>query len=222
MTADVPPTFVLFDLDGTLADTFADLFWALERALDEGGYPPPQRAPVREQVSAGAGAMTRAGFAGANGDAERVCQRFLDLYRDNLAVRTRLFEGTQVVLDALARADVGYGIVTNKRSALTEPLLDMLGLEPAPRCVVSGDTTSRAKPHPDPLLHAAELVATEASRCVYVGDARNDVLAARAAGMPVAAAAWGYIPDGDDPAEWQPDVILRTPPDLLDWLRLPD
>lgn len=220
MPLDVRPELVLFDLDGTLADTLPDLLWALNRSLEEHGLPAGEEARVRNQVSHGARAMTCAVLGDEHPQMETVCQRFLNHYQENVAERTRLFEGMQTVLERLDASGCAAGIVTNKRAAFAEPLIRHLALDPAPRCLVSGDTVSRAKPHPDSLRHAAGLVGIPTSRCAYIGDARNDVVAAQAAGMPVAAARWGYIPHGDDPMNWGADVVLDTPDQILQWLRL--
>jgi len=212
---------VLFDLDGTLADTLPDLAWALNRALAEHGLASAPDDVLRGCVSRGARAMTQAAVGG-RGDAEAVLERFLELYRDNIAVRSHLFCGMQRVLDAIDAAGLGAGVVTNKLTVFTDPLLRHLALDGRLRCVVSGDTAARAKPHPEPLLHAALAANVEPLRCVYVGDARGDVIASRAAGMPVAAACWGYLDAEDDPATWCADVVLREPSQLLDWLGLAD
>ena len=84
---------------------------------------------------------------------------------------------------------------------------------------MSGDSTPRAKPHPDPLLHAATLLELPASACLYVGDDLRDVQAARAAGMAVIVAAWGYLGDAGDPALWGADAVIDHPLDALDFLR---
>jgi phosphoglycolate phosphatase len=211
---------VLFDLDGTLADTFPDLENALGRALAEHGLAPGESARVRAAVSAGSRAMVEAALAGRPADAASLQARFLAHYRATLAERTRLFEGMAAVLDTLSAHGLGAGVVTNKLAAFTDPLIAALGLTTRLRCVVSGDSAPRAKPHPDPLRLAARRAGVPSARCVYVGDARNDVLAARAAGMPVAVAAWGYLPAEEDPASWAPDRLVRHPSQLLSWLGL--
>ena len=209
---------VLFDLDGTLADTLPDLAHALARALAERGLPAPDNAALRARVSHGARAMTEFALTGHAADAGAVLERFLTHYRGALAARTRLFDGIAEVLDALERRGLEAGVVTNKPAAYSEPLLDALALRARLRCVVSGDSAARAKPHPDPLELAAREAGVPGARCVYVGDARDDVRAARAAGMPVAVAAWGYLPADDDPAHWGADRLLAHPRELLAWL----
>lgn len=214
------PALVLFDLDGTLADTFPDLLWALDRALDEHGRSRDEQQDLRPQVSAGARAMlcSALGDAVDSVDVEAVRERFLELYRTHIAERTTLFDGMDQVLDELEQQSTAWGIVTNKLAYLTEPLVDALGLRTRLSALVSGDTAPRAKPHPDPLLFAAKQVGVNPARCVYVGDALKDVQAARAAHMGIVIAAYGYLGHTDRPEEWQADALLDHPAQLLEWL----
>ena len=110
--------------------------------------------------------------------------------------------------------------IAKGRLALTEPLLEELNLRARFECVVSGDTVAERKPHPLPLLHAAELVGVAAGECVYVGDAERDVQAARAAGMAAVVANYGYMFDDEDSAAWGGDGYLDRALDLLPWLDL--
>ena len=97
-------------------------------------------------------------------------------------------------------------------------MVEALGLHQRAACVVSGDTTPHAKPHPAPLLHAAEHIGIAAAHCLYVGDDLRDIQAARAAGMPVLAAAFGYLGDNGDPSTWQADGIVNHPSEILNFL----
>lgn len=99
---------------------------------------------------------------------------------------------------------------------MTTPLLKALALPYPPGCVVSGDRLPQRKPHPAPLLLGAEEISIGAEHCVYVGDARRDIDAGRAAGMATIAAAYGYIRADDDPAQWGASAIIRRPGDLID------
>jgi N-acetyl-D-muramate 6-phosphate phosphatase len=110
--------------------------------------------------------------------------------------------------------------VTNKPAWLTDPLLAQLGLARRACCVVSGDTVAERKPHPLPLLHAAQVTGVDPRRCVYVGDAERDIVAGRAAGMLTVAAAYGYLGAEDDPAAWAPHGIIHRPEQVTDWLDL--
>jgi N-acetyl-D-muramate 6-phosphate phosphatase len=215
-----PPTrAVLFDLDGTLLDTAPDMIVALNQLLTEQHRAPLPYALARTQVSHGSTGLMKLAFPDLQGDQfERLRQNFLDLYSARLAVDTRLFEGCAAVLDTLAQRAIAWGVVTNKPAFLTNPLLATLGLTPRAGCVVSGDTLPERKPHPAPLLHAARLLSLPPEKCIYVGDAERDVQSARAAGMPVLLAMYGYLGPDDRPDAWQPDAQIQSPLEILAWL----
>lgn len=204
---------VLFDLDGTLADTAPDLAAALNSLLVADGHEALAFELVRPWVSWGAMRMIQLGY-GKDLEAARMAElrnRFLAFYEAGLCRESRLFPGIPEALDALEAADVAWGIVTNKPGWLTEPLLAALGLSERAGTVISGDTLPFAKPHPMPLLHAARELGLGPGRCVYVGDNVRDIEAGRAAGMYTIAATWGYIPTDDDPAAWQADRLMHSP-----------
>lgn len=212
---------VLFDLDGTLADTAPDMAAALNALRAERNLAPLPFTVIRPEVSHGSPALLKLGFEIAP-DAPSfpaLRQRFLDLYRDRLCVETRLFAGVPEVLDALEEQQLAWGIVTNKPGWLTDPLLAALSLTERAACVVSGDTTPNRKPHPASLLHACRMTDSTADRCVYVGDAERDVQAAHAAGMATVVARYGYIGGHERPETWNADAIIETPTQLLNWLR---
>jgi 2-phosphoglycolate phosphatase len=210
---------VLFDLDGTLLDTAPDMVGALNALRREELLPAMPYDAIRSAVSHGAARVVKAGFPDADPEtAQRLQQRFLEIYRGALSRETRLFPGMGDVLDALARLHIKSGIVTNKAAWLTEPLLEELGLRERFACVVSGDTLAERKPHPKPLLHAAALAGVSPSECIYVGDAERDVQAAHAAAMPALVANYGYLRADEDASQWGGDGYLERPLDLLDWL----
>ena len=212
---------ILFDLDGTLLDTAPDMIGALNRLLVENGRGPLPIAQARAHVSHGALRLVRLGFPDVNDDAiEPLRLRFLELYAANLADGTCLFPGIDHVLAMLEAEGLPWGIVTNKPGWLTDPLLDRLGLFARACCVVSGDTVAGRKPHPLPLLHAAQTARVPPARCVYVGDAERDIVAGRAAGMQTVVAAYGYLSPEDRPLLWNPHGVVERPEDLLDWLTL--
>jgi phosphoglycolate phosphatase len=221
MTRPPPRHGVLFDLDGTLLDTAPDMAGALNELRVLEGMTPLPFASLRQHVSHGSARLVSVGFGLEAGDEyERLRLRFLDVYRARLASDTRPFDGMDHVLAAVESAGFAWGVVTNKPGWLTEPLLQALGLRGRCACVVSGDTLPVRKPHPAPLLHAAEALGLAPGDCTYVGDAERDIQAGRAAGMRTLVAAFGYLGDGDDPEAWGADGLLSRPLDLLGWLGL--
>lgn len=210
---------VLFDLDGTLLDTAPDLVHALNEVRREQGLAALPFDLARTQVSHGSSGLIRLGFPQLSGQPlEALRLRLLEIYSAHLAVGTRLFEGCQQVLDELAARRMAWGIVTNKPAFLTLPLLSALKLDIRAGCVVSGDTLPERKPHPAPLQLAARQLHLPASECLYVGDAERDVQSARAAGMPVLVARYGYLGPQDDPVSWAPDAHIDSPLQILQWL----
>jgi phosphoglycolate phosphatase len=212
---------VLFDLDGTLLDTAPDMAGALNRLRTEEGRDPLPFARVRPVVSHGALRLVALGFPEAQGNEfERLRLRFLKLYSQDLCSHTRLFPGLDRLLAQFEADGLPWGIVTNKPAWLTDPLVAALGLTDRACCIVSGDTVAERKPHPLPLLHAAQVTGVAAGRCVYVGDAERDIVAGRAAGMQTIVAGWGYFDVEDDPLAWAPTGIAQRPAQLTDWLEL--
>ncbi|MDW8469547.1 MAG: phosphoglycolate phosphatase [Burkholderiales bacterium] len=211
---------VLFDLDGTLADTAPDLAHALNEVRRERGLAPLPLAALRPFASAGARGLLAAGF-GVGPEDEAFAplrEAFLRFYGARLCAATRLFPGVAELLAAIEARGLAWGIVTNKAAALTHPLLGALGLAERAACVVCGDTTPHVKPHPAPLLHAADALGLSPRECLYAGDDLRDVQAARAAGMPVVAVLWGY---GQGMHAWQADAVLAHPADLMSRLGAP-
>lgn len=208
---------VLFDLDGTLADTAADLGAVLNRLRTEAGLAPLPAQTIRPHVSKGVRGLLGIGFGlvpGDDGYAE-LHQHFLAYYGDSPCVATRLFEGIAELLEMLETRDIKWGVVTNKTSRYTLPVMASLGLAQRAACIVSGDSSPRPKPAPDPLLLASAIAAAAPVRCLYVGDDLRDIQSARAAGMSAIAAAWGYLGDGLPVEAWGADAIIRTPADLV-------
>lgn len=212
---------VLFDLDGTLADTAPDLGYALERLLAEYGHPPVPFAAVRQTASHGSVALIRLGFGIGPDDAGfgELRERFLALYADHIARDTRLFDGMDALLERLERDGLKWGVVTNKPGFLTEPLLRQLGLAQRAATIVSGDTLPQRKPDPAPMLLACRETGCEPAACLYVGDAERDVRAGRNAGMATLVANYGYIGADDDPRQWGADGYIEHPADILQWLQ---
>jgi phosphoglycolate phosphatase len=203
---------VLFDLDGTLLDTAPDMAGSLNQLLQEQGREPLAFESIRLLVSHGATALVSLGFAGvAESEFAALRARFLEIYRGRLSVETRVYEGIAEALDRLDSRGIHWGIVTNKPGWLTEPLLEHFALRQRAQVIVSGDTLAQRKPHPAPLLHAAEKLGVAPAECIYIGDAERDVLAAQAAGMQAFVALFGYIPTNEQPHAWPANGWLDTP-----------
>jgi phosphoglycolate phosphatase len=213
------PRAVLFDLDGTLADTAPDLAAAVNWMRTERGLPPTPYAVLRPTASAGARGMIGAAFGLAPGDEgyEALREEWFERYESAMAVHSTLFDGIPDLLDGITAAGMAWGIVTNKHARFTDPLVPQIGLAHA-GCVISGDTTPHAKPHPAPLLEAARRLDIDPAQCWYVGDDLRDIEAGRAAGMVTVACNWGYC-GSIDPATWGADYLLDTPQQLLQLLQ---
>lgn len=213
------PRAILFDLDGTLADTAPDLAGAVNRLRAARGLDPTPYDQLRPFASAGARGLLGVSFGVKPGDDQYEALRvaFLDEYESAMVDQSRLFDGVHEMLTALETRGVAWGIVTNKAARFTDPLVPLIGLGRA-ACIVSGDTTAHAKPHPAPLLEAARRVEVDPRECWYVGDDLRDIQAGRAAGMATVAAAWGYC-GKDGPATWGADAELATPLALIDLLQ---
>ena len=213
---------VLFDLDGTLADTAPDLAMALNQTLERRGKTTLPFDVIRPVVSLGGAAMLELGFGITDSDPgyESLRKEFLDNYYADIANSTILFDGMEQVLGLLELNHLQWGIVTNKPGWLTTPLLSELKLDERPGCVVSGDTLPQRKPHPAPLLHACKLLNQDPGSAVYIGDARRDIEAGINAGMQTVIARYGYISSDEKPETWGADIMIDSPGDLLDWLGL--
>lgn len=211
---------VLFDLDGTLVDTAPDLGAAANVVRERCGLAPLPLAEYRPHASTGArGLLGKAlGIGPEHADFAAHRELFLAHYRAHIAERSRLFDGVDALLRRIEAGGRRWGVVTNKPSWLTQPLLDQLGLSRASACTVSADEVAQAKPAPDSLLRACALLDLEPRDCVYVGDDARDIVAGRAVGMRTVAAAWGYLGDGAAIADWGADAIAETPCTLIEHL----
>jgi N-acetyl-D-muramate 6-phosphate phosphatase len=210
---------VLFDLDGTLLDTAPDLGGALNLLLRRYEKPELPLSHSRPLVSMGARGMLEIGFGLKPGDAdfETMKTEYLAIYQENLFRDTRLFDGMEDVLVHLEGCDIPWGIVTNKHSRFTLPLLAALSLDRRARCIVSGDSVVRVKPHPDGLrAAAAEINMTPSPEILYIGDDERDVQAAHAANMTPVVARYGYLGNGNPPELWGARHHIDTPADLIE------
>lgn len=210
---------VLFDLDGTFADTASDLAYALNCMRAARGLASLPIEATRPVTSLGARGLLGVGFDITPGHSEYAAMReeFLRLYEGNLCRDTRVFPGMMELLEAVEARRLRWGIVTNKAERFARPLLDLLGVGKRAACIIGGDTTPNIKPHPEPLLAASRVLAIAPESCIYVGDDRRDIEAGRAAGMKTVAVTYGYL-NGGIPGTWGADAVIQTPRELLDHL----
>ena len=207
---------VLFDLDGTFADTAPDLGRAVNMMRSARGLAPVALSETRRVTSLGARGLLGVGFGMTPDHADYASMRdeFLQIYENNLCCDTRLFPGIAELVDRLEAKELPWGIVTNKAERFALPLMRQLGYSNRASCIIGGDTTGHMKPHPAPLLAAAEILACSPSTCIYVGDDERDILAGKAAGMETVAVRFGYL-NGSDPDTWGADYVVNAPADIL-------
>lgn len=212
------PKAVLFDLDGTLADTAPDLAFAVNKMRADRGLPLTPFELLRPVASAGARGLLGVAFGISPGDDgfDAMRAEFLANYAAHIADSTVLFDGVAELLAAIDAQGLRWGVVTNKPERYTDALLPMIGLGHA-ACSVSGDTTPHPKPHPEPLFEAARRLQLQPGDCWYVGDDLRDIQAGKAAGMPSIAAGWGYCGLAE-PKGWDADCIAARAGDIAGWL----
>lgn len=215
-----PIKAVLFDLDGTLLDTAPDMANAANRVLAEYNLGPLTEQQIKANTSYGAKGLLNAGFGTipSHLDSQLLRQQFLDYYQQSICVGTSVYRGISHLLDYLQQQAMPWGIMTNKPGFLTERLLPFFPELLKAQAVVCGDTLAQAKPHPEPLLHASELLGIAHTDCAYIGDIEKDMIAARAAGMHGYVAGWGYIGEEHTPHTWQAKGVLATPEALIEML----
>lgn len=216
MSITQAPAAVLFDLDGTLIDSAVDLAAAanLMRNHRQKVNLPLER--YRPMAGSGAAGMLRIAFDidAEHPDYAAMREEYLDTYESLLDTPCGMFDGIESVLEHLTGKQIAWGIVTNKHERFAHRLLPNIPAIAGYQVLVCGDTAAHSKPHPLPLLTAAEELGVEPQRCWYLGDDIRDMQAAKAAGMTAIVAGWGYL--GDTPiADWPQDCILQQPADVL-------
>lgn len=216
---------ILFDFDGTLADTAPDLAAAANKARARKGLPPLPYETLRPMASQGARGLLKAGLDmdPDHPDYEACRQQFLDDYEQDMTSGTSLFPGVPTLLATLRDNGYRWGIVTNKVEYLALPLVRHLGLDAECAITVGGDTTANRKPHPAPLLYAADKAGFAPDQCLYIGDDERDIQAGKAAGMKTIVAAYGYCGHGGA-EQWHADALAATPAEVWPAIRqlLPD
>ena len=213
------PEMILIDVDGTMVDSVPDLAFCVDEMMRALGREPWGEERVRDWVGNGVERLVRRALIGqldgepVEADFERSYPVFLDLYANNTCRRSVLYQGVREGLDYLHAAGYALGCVTNKAERFTVPLLKALGIYNVFSIVISGDTLQYRKPHPAPLLHAAEFFKLDPAHALMVGDSVSDVKAARAAGFMVACVPYGYN-HGEDIRDAKPDLLIDTLADL--------
>lgn len=209
---------VLFDLDGTLIDTAPDFIAVLNRQRLAHGRDPLPAEKIRAVVSQGARAVVALGFgdlfATDSDEFEGLRQEFLHAYLKHIADESRLFPGMDELLTALEARGIPWGIVTNKQSMFTRPLLQALRLDQRCKVAICPDMVNHGKPHPEPMLKAAAALNVRPGACVYVGDHRRDIEAGRNAGMHTVAVSYGYVLEGEAALDWNADSTVDSVPEL--------
>lgn len=211
---------VLFDLDGTFADTAPDLAAALNHVRATRDLPPLPLQVLRPQASHGSAGLLKTGMGvtAESPDFQVLRDIFLAHYTDNICVHTKLFDGMAELIATLESRDIMWGIVTNKPHRFTLPLMQALGYAERAACLVSGDTCDHAKPHPAPMRKACELVHVTPEQCLYLGDDRRDMQAANAVHMRGIIAQYGYVSEDVSTVNWQAYGSVDAPVELLHFL----
>ncbi len=220
----IPPIeSVLFDLDGTLLDTAADLTFALNQLVEKYHRQPIATENFAAEIANGTNNILAKALGINQHDNPKkfnsLRNEFLQIYRQHLALHTQFFSGIPILLNFLDQQNFLWGIVTNKPRWLTEPLLRLFKLNQRAKCLVSGDDLPKSKPHPDPLLHACRLTQINPNRCIYVGDTETDVKAANAANIIPVVALYGYLGETSSPASWNATLYIKKPIDLIEILK---
>jgi 2-phosphoglycolate phosphatase len=210
-------TAILFDLDGTLLDTAADLALALNKLLSAYQYPTVPLEELKPHISQGSTGMLQKTFDMDVNDGRfnGLRQQFLHNYRQNIRVHTQPYPGIEQLIEELDARQLPWGVVTNKTESLATTLLSHFPFAQRCGCIVGCDTLAKAKPHPEPLWHACNIIERKPEECIYVGDAARDIEAGQRAGMHTVVASYGYIPHDHPPTTWGADTIIQHPEELL-------
>lgn len=211
---------VLFDLDGTLLDSAPDLANSLNNTLSRMGREAVSLNEIRDVVSLGGEALVKLcfGLTPEHNSYQEIHDAFRKDYEEHICENTTLFPGIDELLSHIENKNLQWGVVTDKPEYLTLSVLNKIGLLDRASCIVAGDSIPYRKPSPEPLLHACKLINTEPDFCVYVGDAKRDIDAAKSANIFSIAALYGYIPRDAKPESWQANYYIDQPQDLIDWL----
>ena len=213
---------VLFDLDGTLIDSAPDLGAAANKMRIDRGLSSFPLINYRHMAGAGARGLigVALGLSPEHPDFAALKEEFLLNYEACMTERTYAFEGVEELIRQIDRAGLKWGVVTNKAERFALPLTRAMPLFATAATVVCGDTTPHPKPHPAPLLEAAQRMGVDPVHCVYVGDDERDIVAGHAAGMWTVAAHYGYLGQGVPASDWGAHADIHSPLALLKILEL--
>lgn len=219
------PEMVLIDVDGTLVDSVPDLAYCVDEMMKTLGLPEHGEAKVRNWVGNGVERLTRRALIGQlDGEPddalfEKAYPIFLDLYDKNVCEKSCLYDGVPEAMEFLKNSGVKIGCVTNKNAQFTLPILEKLGIKDDFEIIVCGDTLSKKKPDPEPLLHAARELGVTPENSLMLGDSMSDVKAARAANFSIICMSYGYN-HGEDIRSYNPDAVVDRMDEiknLIDW-----
>ncbi|GIU15043.1 haloacid dehalogenase [Shewanella sp. c952] len=211
---------VLFDLDGTLADTAPDMIEALNISLAQFGFAAANSSELRYQASHGSLALVQTALPEQNEAMHaQVQSALLNNYPQVNGKHCQLFTGLEIFLELLSEHDIPFGVVTNKPARFTRPLMIKMGFEKRMPTIISGDSTLHSKPHTAPMQLAAQQLSVQPEHILYLGDAERDMQAAKASGMHAGLAKWGYIGPNDAINDWPSDISFEDPNSLTEWLK---
>ena len=213
---------VLFDLDGTLVDSAPDLCASLNRIRRSENLAPLPYNVLREYAGSGARGLLKIGFDITDQDPRfpELKERFLLDYQNHCAEKVCCFDGIEQTLEEIEQAGWQWGVVTNKFSNFTVPIMKKLGLYERACVIISGDETGKLKPHPDNMLVALNKMRAVPQETPYVGDDIRDSKVAQTLGMPFAAATWGYLRQDFPIDEWHTHLVAHHPQELIGWLKV--
>jgi len=208
---------VLFDLDGTLADTSKDMCNALNVVLLRNRFKPVDCLELKTHISRGAvGVIEYASQVnGRSIDSSLLRAEFLQEYSDKCFVHTKMIDDMEKLIDHLNNIQISWGIVTNKHSKYVNKILKGLSIDDKVACLITGDMVSEPKPNPEGLLEASKIAGINPSECIYVGDDERDIIAGRNAGMYTVAADFGFIHKDDSADSWHADKVIKKPSELI-------
>ena len=206
---------ILFDFDGTIADTSEDMVGCLNILLKNHSKEDVDIRKAKNFISKGAAGLINFAFPKIPDEEKKLyISEYLEIYKNNLFIKTKLFSGIEELILNIIKKQYKWGILTNKPSYLVNPIIEKFNFTYSPNCVVAGDTLSVKKPNPEPLIYAAKIIGCDPSLCAYVGDDIRDITAANSAGMISVAALYGFIEDLQQVKEWGSDYMINKPLDL--------